>query len=682
MASELSGRAQRRVHPKLRILANCDAPVLAKRAEIQACLSTPAASVTTAALATAVAPGDKGVQAPVADLDKAKRNVRVNVFIQSAQPKKPRGANRHFGRLSTVSMDLDDLNARATSAGVVFMDPAENLKRPHPLKLETSDVPPGSREKRPRAVNAEEARHLNGRRASRTKRGVLIGLIDVEGFDWTHQDFRDAQGDPRFVAIWDQGGTGDPPKGFDYGKVISQQDMRQALADAPDVGVSPNDLEPQSDMVVGAHGTHVASIAAGGRGVCSEADIAAVLIALPAADLEDRRKSFYDSTRLLDAVDYLLRLADARRQPVSINISLGTNGRAHDGSSILDRWIDALIAEPGRSICVAAGNAGQERPEAPDDLGYMLGRIHTAGRIAAQGLEHELEWEVVGDRIKDASENELEFWYEAQDRIAISVRAPDGKWIGPVEPGEHLENLQLADKTMFSVYNELHHPSNGANYIAVYLTPYLGDPVVGVAAGTWLIRLHGRVIRDGRFHGWIERDDPADLGDGSHFWPSFFSERSNVDAHSVSSLACGQRIVSVANLDEVRGRVNITSSQGPTRDGRPKPDVAAGGTDILAANGFGEPDAPWIGMTGTSMASPYVAGVVGLMMAIEPKLTAAQINGILKATAQPLPGGTYDWANDGGFGVVQAEACVRAAATVMTKRDVNKRFEEKRSEEA
>ncbi|TIX53505.1 MAG: hypothetical protein E5V28_29755, partial [Mesorhizobium sp.] len=69
-----------------------------------------------------------------------------------------------------------------------------------------------------------------------------------------------------------------------------------------------------------------------------------MLIALPEDEI-DRRTSFYDSTCLLDAVYYLLDLAGER--PISINISLGTNGHAHDGSSILDRWIDALLSEPG-----------------------------------------------------------------------------------------------------------------------------------------------------------------------------------------------------------------------------------------------------------------------------------------------------------------------------------------------
>ena len=35
-------------------------------------------------------------------------------------------------------------------------------------------------------------------------------------------------------------------------------------------------------------------------------------------------------------------------------------------------------------------------------------------------------------------------------------------------------------------------------------------------------------------------------------FPSFFSEKSNVDSHSITSLACGQNVIAVANLDAAR----------------------------------------------------------------------------------------------------------------------------------
>jgi subtilisin family serine protease len=104
--------------------------------------------------------------------------------------------------------------------------------------------------------------------------------------------------------------------------------------------------------------------------------------------------------------------------------------------------------------------------------------------------------------------------------------------------------------------------------------------------------------------------------------------------------------VAVANLDKARESINVTSSQGPTREGGSKPDIAAPGTDIVAANGFSSPADAWVGMTGTSMASPLVCGTVALMLATRPDLTAAQIIGIIQRSATPLVGKGFAWVND------------------------------------
>jgi subtilisin family serine protease len=129
-------------------------------------------------------------------------------------------------------------------------------------------------------------------------------------------------------------------------------------------------------------------------------------------------------------------------------------------------------------------------------------------------------------------------------------------------------------------------------------------------------------------------------------------------------------VITVANLDSVRNRINISSSQGPTRDGRQKPDIAAPGTNIVAAKGFAEPGDEWLGMTGTSMASPAVAGVVGLMLAQRRQLTAAQIEAILRRTARPLPGASFEWSNDAGFGVLDADACLAEVELIDKRKDL------------
>ncbi|WP_391581075.1 S8 family serine peptidase [Rhizobium leguminosarum] len=85
---------------------------------------------------------------------------------------------------------------------------------------------------------------------------------------------------------------------------------------------------------------------------------------------------------------------------------------------------------------------------------------------------------------------------------------------------------------------------------------------------------------------------------------------------------------------------------------------AAPGTGIVAACGFDSQN-KWIEMTGTSMASPYVSGVAGLMLSLNPQLTAAQIGGVIQRTSQPLPGSGYEWQNGSGFGVIDPGACLR-----------------------
>jgi subtilisin family serine protease len=427
-------------------------------------------------------------------------------------------------------------------------------------------------------------------------------------------------------------------------------------------------------MVPGSHGTHVASIAAGNSGVCPEAKLAAVLIDVPASDddVERRRATFSDTSRIAHAVEYLLALAQAEGLPIVINISLGTNGGSHDGTNGISRWLDAFLTAPGRAICVAAGNAGQEKAQAEGDLGWIMGRIHTSGQIPARGLEVELEWTVVGDGLEDWSENELEIWYGAQDRFSVALKPPgQSAWI-EVKPREYVENRRLPNGVTISIYNELYHPSNGGNYMALYLSPNL-DPEEfrGIPPGIWRVRLKGEDVRDGHFDAWIERDDPLEIGrDGRRRlfrFPSFFTEKTNVDSHSITSLACGQRVIAVANLDEARQQIHASSSQGPTRDGRCKPEIAAPGTRVLAANGFADPDEPWVEMTGTSMASPYVAGVVGLMLAMNASLTSAQCLGILQRTARPLPGAYYKWANDIGYGWLDAAAALEEARSINTR---------------
>jgi subtilisin family serine protease len=698
----LLGENFRKVQPKLRMISNSKSRVNTVRCEMSASLS-----VESVTLRDAVPIMRDESSAPLTkkefeeqygslrklrgSMDDIPSNIYANVFIETldaaAGGRAFAGERARKSTLVTARVPLSKLRDIAARDNVLHVELGEPLNAPVPAVVAGKPQPP-----------SPNLRRVKGADQHRDGEGVLIGIIDVQGFDFSHPDFLDNRGRTRFVRIWDQGaepGFSRPaPKGskqFDYGAELTAAHMNAALKAAPRLKLPAYELERQSQMVPGSHATHVASIAAGNLGVCRKAMIAGVLISLPQPTTQkemeqDRRNSFHDSTRVADAVDYLIRVAEelsaerGRPVPLSINVSLGTNGHAHDGSSAISRWIDSAMSVPGRCISVAAGNAGQEVAEFEGDMGYVMGRIHTSGSIPARGLVKDIEWVVIGNGYTDISENELEIWYSPQDRFAVSIRPPGStQWIGPIEPQHYIENRLLDEGCFLSVYNELYHPANGANYISIYLSPFFAEPaVVGIPSGNWTVRLHGVEVRDGKYHGWIERDDPRRRGrvGGRETWsfPSFFSAASNVDNSSVSSLACGHRVLSVANLDETAERINISSSQGPTRDNRFKPDTAAPGTNVVAAKGFAPPNDLWVSMTGTSMASPYVAGVAGLMLATakEPRLTAAQIEGIIIRTALPLPGDSFVWRDNAGFGRINPDACISEAMHINDRKDITK----------
>jgi serine protease AprX len=112
------------------------------------------------------------------------------------------------------------------------------------------------------------------------------------------------------------------------------------------------------------------------------------------------------------------------------------------------------------------------------------------------------------------------------------------------------------------------------------------------------------------------------------------------------------------------------SSRGPTtHDGLTKPDILSPGVNITAANAPGSAidraNVPHVGtgyvtISGTSMATPIMAGIIAAIMSANPNLSPAQIKDIFMSTADPLA--NVD-ANSQGAGVVDPqEALARALA--------------------
>lgn len=164
-----------------------------------------------------------------------------------------------------------------------------------------------------------------------TGRGVLVAVID-SGIDYFHPDFRNEDGTTRILYLWDQ----------NRDTVYTREEINQALSQ----GASDRSLGlasvPSTDT--SGHGTAVAAIAAGNgresrgvyRGVAFESELLIVKLGTPLTD------SFPRTTQLMEALDFVLRRAQELGRPVAVNMSFGNTYGSHDGTSLLETFMDDI----------------------------------------------------------------------------------------------------------------------------------------------------------------------------------------------------------------------------------------------------------------------------------------------------------------------------------------------------
>lgn len=413
--------------------------------------------------------------------------------------------------------------------------------------------------------------------------GVIVGIVDF-GCDFAHQNFVRADGTSRILAIWDQAAPLAPGSPRDYGRLHLKPEIDAALASANPYATLDYRPAPSS------HGTHVMDIAAGnghGTGVAGCAPAADLVFVecstdrLPWEGTGAVGVSFGDSVQLLEAVQYIFEFAGSR--PCVVNLSLGTNGGPHDGTTLVEQGFDALLRDhPNRAIVIAASNSQADG-------------IHASVNVPASGFK-DLTWMTPFSQVG----HELEIWAAGASPFAVELFAPDGTSLGTVEPGDNLALGQGNQPAVF-IANRLSDPNNHDNFTGIFLAP-------GLPAGTWRVRVHSRSAVDIVGHAWIERADDAQ------------SSFDNPDpTHCLGSISCGRETIVVGSFDAHKPNrpISFFSSAGPTRDGRQKPEVSAGGHAVLAANAGSVSGA--VRKSGTSMAAPAVTGLVALMLAAAEK---------------------------------------------------------------
>lgn len=136
---------------------------------------------------------------------------------------------------------------------------------------------------------------------------------------------------------------------------------------------------------------------------------------------------------------------------------------------------------------------------------------------------------------------------------------------------------------------------------------------------------------------------------------------------TIGSPSNAHRAITVAAVNTANADVAPFSSRGPVNVGALKPDIAAPGVTICAAKA---PAAPWtavcidsahVKLSGTSMATPHVAGVAALMIQAHPAWQPDEIKRTLQSTARY--GASFDARNipAQGYGIVDAYKAVTAS---------------------
>ena len=504
--------------------------------------------------------------------------------------------------------------------------------------------------------------------------GVVVGIID-SGIDWRHGSFVKEDGTSRILAIWDQMLTANPGETSGpntVGVVYLQGQISQAIQGKATV---------RSKEGRDGHGTHVAGIAAGnGRpATCCHVGQTYVGVA-PNADLivvrYDHRNSdeIGENQRLVQALDYIFGFLDAIDKPKVINISQGDNLGAHDGTSAVERAIEAYV-ETGDFLHlphIVVKSAGNE--------GGML--RHVNGTVP--GNNHiDIQFKMPEGRESQAF---LDLWYDRAGRLDLTVTAPGGTNSGVVHHGtdsSFIANPAAAANRRSRV--EIDATINGEHNRDNNFRITIHDPVRGTLPnGDWSLTLTNPGADGVAFNCWIQRgtNGPTFL----ESTPADGKIRATLDS-TLSIPGTSPQVITVANHQSRTSGCDCwpstgivpSSSRGPVAKGAAtnrKPDIAAPGLEITsakadAANLPGHccsccPDACcclYVDMTGTSMAAPHVTGSIALLLEENPRLTRADIVRHLQDTARDRPAGGWDTTWGGGkLNVEAALAAVRAEA--------------------
>jgi hypothetical protein len=494
--------------------------------------------------------------------------------------------------------------------------------------------------------------------------GVLTIMMD-RGIDYRHPDFRDENGNTRIAYIfdmYDDSGAADPDNPFGFGTIYDSTEINAALV----AGGDPitNDLNGHGTATTGimsGDGSGVAEDAF--RGVAHGAKIISIVVTkdfVPPFGSSSGQPGQYDPTLLPFAFEFAEMKIEELDMPSVTLLNIGSIQDPTDGSIELCSVISDFVGNGHPFVCGVGDDGGKDN--------HMIANLQ--------------ENQISEFEIQKGEAGNLRFtaWYSEDDRVEVSIERPGGQVEGPFPaptgPGEAVDNF----------LNQLFIYHRGADVEFANSSANLRQILIDLAGetGTYTIRLEAtQVNSDGQMNAFLNparyNNDNAFLNNdnpGGNINP--FSACPDVispgDYVATSSWTDVNGILRMKTGEGDPGELWLGSSVGPTMDGRLGIDFVAPGEIGWGAYGEGsyysnfdfnvlENSDGFYGIqTAVSAAAPLTAGVIALMLEVNPELTPGEIKTILQETAREdsFTGATPN--NEWGYGKLDALAAVLEAS--------------------